>query len=256
MADQISSSRSGRFITFEGADGTGKSTQIAQLAERLRAHGRAGRSQVVTTREPGGSPFAERVRAVLLSPDGPERAQRAELLAFCAARADHVDRVIAPALEAGKWVLCDRFTDSTRVYQGLSGAFSADELTWLDRFSTGGLVPELTLVLDVPVDAARERVSERSTAQAQGDRPEDVTGDAAPPSSAPPSSPPLSAYHSLPDPFEAWPVERHAAVADAFRQLADREPQRIALIDGKGSVIEVAERVWDCVGKRFPEVSA
>ncbi|HEY1980382.1 MAG TPA: dTMP kinase, partial [Xanthobacteraceae bacterium] len=147
----------GKFITFEGGEGTGKSTQAAMLALRLEALGLA----VQLTREPGGSPGAEIIRHVLLSgaakPFGPE----AEAMLFAAARDDHVRCTILPALEAGKWVICDRFIDSTRVYQGVLGKVDEQLIKRLERVSIGDLIPDLTLVLDVPVELGLDRVKLR-----------------------------------------------------------------------------------------------
>src|ERR1700689_315109 len=138
----------GKFITFEGGEGTGKSTQATALAGELRSLG----ISVVQTREPGGSPGAEIIRHVLLSgaakPFGPE----AEAMLFAAARDDHVQCTIEPALAAGKWVVCDRFADSTRVYQGSLGKVDARLIRGLERLSIGDLMPDLTLVLDVPIE--------------------------------------------------------------------------------------------------------
>ncbi|MFZ0777411.1 MAG: dTMP kinase, partial [Xanthobacteraceae bacterium] len=147
----------GKFITFEGGEGTGKSTQAAMLALRLEALGLA----VHLTREPGGSPGAEIIRHVVLSgaakPFGPD----VEAMLFAAARDDHVRCTILPALDAGKWVICDRFTDSTRVYQGILGKVDQRLIKGLERVSVGDLAPDLTLVLDVPVERGLERVKLR-----------------------------------------------------------------------------------------------
>ena len=145
----------GKFITFEGGEGTGKSTQAAMLALRLEALGLA----VHLTREPGGSPGAEIIRHVLLSgaakPFGPD----VEAMLFAAARDDHVRCTILPALDTGKWVICDRFTNSTRVYQGILGQVDPRLIKGLERVSVGDLAPDLTLVLDVPVELGLERVT-------------------------------------------------------------------------------------------------
>ena len=141
----------GKFITFEGGEGAGKSTQAALLANKLESLGLS----VLLTREPGGSPGAEIIRHVLLSGAAKPLGAEAEAMLFAAAREDHVRCTIEPALAAGKWVVCDRFADSTRVYQGALGNVDERLIKGLERVSIGDLVPNLTFVLDVPVDAAR-----------------------------------------------------------------------------------------------------
>jgi len=157
----------GKFITFEGGEGTGKSTQAAMLALRLESLGLA----VQLTREPGGSPGAEIIRHVLLSgaakPFGPE----VEAMLFAAARDDHVQCTILPALEAGKWVICDRFADSTRVYQGVLGKVDERLIKGLERVSIGSLAPDLTIILDVPVELGLERIKQRPPRPPTGSRP-------------------------------------------------------------------------------------
>ncbi len=146
-------SKRGRFITLEGIEGAGKSAQIAGLADFLRTQG----IDVVTTREPGGTPVAERLRALLLDPDAPPIGQLVELLLIFAARADHLERVILPALAAGQWVLCDRFTDSTYAYQGGGRGFDLERIARLETWVQGALRPDLTLILDVPPSVGLER---------------------------------------------------------------------------------------------------
>ncbi len=147
----------GRFITFEGGEGTGKSTQAAMLAQHLESLGIA----VVRTREPGGSPGAEIIRHVLLSGAAKPLGAAAEAILFAAAREDHVSHVIEPALAAGKWVICDRFADSTRVYQGALGRVDERLIKSLERVSIGELSPDLTLVLDLPVEQGLQRRAQR-----------------------------------------------------------------------------------------------
>src|ERR1700732_3435651 len=144
----------GKFVTFEGGEGTGKSTQAALLAKRLSGIGIG----VLLTREPGGSPGAEIIRHVLLSGAAKPLGADAEAMLFAAAREDHVRCTIAPALAAGKWVVCDRFADSPRVYQGALGQVDRRLIKGLERVSIGDLLPDLTLILDVTVDAALERL--------------------------------------------------------------------------------------------------
>jgi dTMP kinase len=211
----------GKFITFEGGEGTGKSTQAAMLAHRLESLGLG----VLLTREPGGSPGAEIIRHVLLSgaakPLGPD----AEAMLFAAAREDHVQCTILPALAAGKWVICDRFVDSTRVYQGELGHVDRRLLKGLERVSIGDLSPDLTLVLDVPVDVALERLALRR-------------GDAAP------------------DRFEAEDATFHEKLRDAFLTLAAEEPERCVVIDASVPRMEVAKEIWDTVQARLDPATA
>ncbi len=211
----------GKFITFEGGEGTGKSTQAAMLALRLEALGIA----VALTREPGGSPGAEIMRHVLLSgaakPFGPE----VEAMLFAAARDDHVQCTIRPALEAGKWVICDRFADSTRVYQGILGQVDQRLIKGLERVSIGDLAPDLTVILDVPVELGLERTKQRRGAAA-------------------------------PDRFEAESVEFHHKLRAAYRAIAAEEPQRCVLIDASAAKEDVARDVWDAVTSRLEPAAA
>ncbi|MCX5493997.1 dTMP kinase [Kaistia dalseonensis] len=210
--------RAGRFITFEGGEGAGKSTQIKRLAARLREKGLV----VVLTREPGGTTLAESVRAFILSgaaePLGPE----AEMVLFAAARADHVDRVIGPALARGEWVLCDRFIDSTRAYQGGDGV-DPDLLNGLEALAIDGVRPDLTLMLDLPVEIGLARAARRRD-----------DGDA-------------------PDRFERETVERHERRRQVFLSIATANPDRCVVIDANRSEEEVAEAVWQVVLKRFAD---
>lgn len=206
----------GRLITFEGGEGTGKSSHAALLAQRLRSHGIG----VVLTREPGGSPGAEIIRHVILSgaakPFGPE----AEAILFAAARDDHIRNTIAPALGRGRWVICDRFTDSTRVYQGELGGVDDKLLRALERVTVGDLVPDLTLVLDVPADVGLGRAQKRR-ADAASDR------------------------------FESEALDYHERLRDAFRVLPLLEPARCVLVDSTAPRAEVAESIWQTVRDRL-----
>lgn len=148
----------GRFITLEGIEGAGKSTQIAPQAELLRARG----LEVLTTREPGGSPLAERLRALLLDPDNWGMSETTELLLMFAARSDHLERRIRPALEAGHWVLCDRFTDATYAYQGGGRGIDPARIAVLESLVQGELRPDLTLVFDLPPDLGLSRAKSRA----------------------------------------------------------------------------------------------
>jgi dTMP kinase len=202
----------GKFITFEGGEGTGKSTQAGLLAHKLESLGLG----VLVTREPGGSPGAEIIRHVLLSGAAKALGADAEAMLFAAAREDHVRCTIEPALAAGKWVVCDRFADSTRVYQGALGQVDRRLIKGLERVSIGDLLPDLTLILDVPVDVALERLALRR-------------GDAAP------------------DRFEAENVEFHEKLREAFRALAADEPERCVIIDASEPRVQVAKDIWDTV---------
>jgi dTMP kinase len=206
----------GRFITFEGGEGSGKSTQIKTLAERLDA----ARLRAIVTREPGGSPGAEIIRHLLLSGMGKLLGPDAETLLFAAARDDHVRTVIQPALNQGIWVLCDRFSDSTRAYQGQVGQILPGVLNAMERVTIGDLKPDLTIILDVPVEVGMQRAALRRG------------GDA-------------------PDRFEAEDLRFHQELRDAYRQIADAEPQRCVLIDANADAATVAANVWAALRDRF-----
>jgi dTMP kinase len=211
----------GKFITFEGGEGTGKSTQAALLALRLETVGIAVR----LTREPGGSPGAEIMRHVLLSgaakPLGPE----AEAMLFAAARDDHVRHTIEPALAAGKWVICDRFADSTRVYQGVLGAVDQRFIRALERVSIGTLRPDLTLVLDVPVEVGLRRAAGRRRGS-EADR------------------------------FEAEKTDFHQRLRQAYLALARRESDRCVVIDTRAPKKTVSNRIWQAVQSRLQPATA
>jgi dTMP kinase len=206
----------GRFITFEGGEGSGKSTQIKTLAQRLDA----AKLRAIVTREPGGSPGAEIIRHLVLSGMGKLLGAEAETLLFAAARDDHVRTVIQPALNQGIWVLCDRFSDSTRVYQGRLGKVSSELLNAMERVTIGDLKPDLTVILDVPVEIGMARAATRRGSGA-------------------------------PDRFEAEDVRFHQELRDAYRQIATTEPQRCVLIDATHDADTVAANVWSAVRERF-----
>ena len=208
--------KAGKFITFEGGEGTGKSTQAATLARRLEAMGIG----VLLTREPGGSPGAEIIRHVLLSGAAKPFGAEAEAMLFAAAREDHIKCAIRPALEAGKWVICDRFADSTRVYQGAVGAVDPRLIKALERVSIGGLKPDLTIILDVPVALGLKRAAGRRRG-------------------------------SKPDRFEAEQIEFHEKLRRAYLALAGAEPERCVIVDAGVQKKEVATRVWNVVNGRF-----
>jgi dTMP kinase len=206
---------SGRFITFEGGEGAGKSTQARLLAERLKARG----IDVVLTREPGGSPFAEQVRDLILRTDTAPHPPLAEALLFCAARIDHLEKTIRPALAAGRWVICDRFSDSTRVYQGAAGGVPADALEALERLVVGATRPDLTLILDLaPADGLARADARRIPAG--------------------PSS------EARADAYESRHLAFHERLRAGYAAIARAEPRRCALIDGARPVDQVAAEVW------------
>ncbi|MCA1399379.1 MULTISPECIES: dTMP kinase [Bradyrhizobium] len=199
----------GRFITFEGGEGSGKSTQIRKLAERLDA----AKLRAIVTREPGGSPGAEIIRHLVLSGMGKLLGPEAETLLFAAARDDHVRTVILPALNQGIWVLCDRFFDSTRAYQGQLGQVSPELVNAMQRVTIGDLKPDLTFILDVPVEVGLQRAAARR-------------GDA------------------TADRFEAEGIKFHQDLRDAYRRIAAEDPERCVLIDATADPDTVTARIW------------
>jgi len=203
----------GRFITFEGGEGTGKSTQVRRLAERLRLHGR----EVVETREPGGSPGAEAIRHLLLAGVAKPLGTEAEAMLFAAARDDHMSATIRPALQRGAWVICDRFIDSTRVYQGALGNVDPRLIRSLERLVVGPDMPDLTLVLDLDPNVGLTRVSKRGESTNR---------------------------------FEDENYEFHKQLRAAFRDVAEQEPDRCALIDADANEDVVAVRIWMAVSER------
>lgn len=207
----------GHFITFEGGEGSGKSTHAATLAQRLKSLGQ----EVVLTREPGGSTGAEIIRHILLSGIAKPLGAETEAILFAAARDDHVRNTILPALEAGNWVVCDRFIDSTRVYQGTLGNVDQRLIRSLERVTVGSAFPELTFILDVPAQIGLARAKSR--------RGQDVA-----------------------DRFEAESLEFHEKLRQAYRALAVEEPKRCIVIDGRAPRDVVADRIWSIVQERLP----
>jgi dTMP kinase len=214
---QRMSSERGWFITFEGGEGTGKSTQVEKLAKVLANAG----YPVIATREPGGSPGAEAVRHVLLSgsaePLGPEM----EALLFAAARSDHVENLIRPALEAGTTVLCDRFYDSTRVYQGSAGAVSRELLSRLEEVACEDCWPDMSIFLDLDPETGVARASARR------------------------------AGNDAPDRFEREAMEKHQNWRKAYLEIASAEPERCVVIDASGSPEQVHARIVKAVRGRM-----
>ncbi len=215
----------GRFITFEGVEGAGKSTQIERLARTLETEGH----DVLVTREPGGPPVAERVRQVLLDPNGASMHARTEALLYAAARAEHVAKIIRPALESGRVVLCDRFVDSSMVYQGVARALGEDDVAEINRWATEGLVPDAVVLLSLDADEGLRRVRSRLTGAQGGPRiVEDGDGaDQAP----------------VGDRLEREDAEFHREVARGFLQLAKIHRHRFVVIDAAGEPSEIARQV-------------
>ena len=207
----MSDTAAGRFITLEGGEGTGKSTLAKALARKLEEQG----VHVALTREPGGTPLAEAARQLLLHPpEGEAWSPLSEALLVNAARRDHLEKLIRPALARGDWVICDRFADSTRVYQSIEGGVAQSALLSIEREVLGDTLPSMTLVLDVCHDIAQQRRAARAGAL---------------------------------DAFERRPEAFHAAVREAFQQIAASEPDRCRLIDTDVSPEQVLKAAWEQV---------
>ena len=204
----------GKFITFEGGEGTGKSTQASRLADFLRGRG----IDVVLTREPGGSPFAEAVRGLVLDPATPPHGPLTEALLFYAARADHLERTIRPALERGKWVVCDRFSDSTRVYQGEHGGLDAAALDTLEQMVVAPTRPDLTFILDLDVVVGLARAEQRRFGSGAG-----------------------PFVHA--DRYERRDVLYHEKLRAGFLAIAAAEPKRCVVVNAFQSVDEMARDI-------------
>jgi dTMP kinase len=211
----------GHFITFEGGEGTGKSTQAKLLAARLKSLGIA----VLLTREPGGSPGAEAVRHVLLSGAAKPLGPYAEAILFAAARDDHVSCTIRPALEQGTWVISDRFADSTRVYQGALSNIDPKFIRRLEQITTGDTRPDLTFILDLAAEIGLERAAKRRGSLGC-------------------------------DRFEAEGLAFHKKLREAYLELAEREPRRCAVIDASAKMAKIASVVWASVNARLHPVEA
>jgi dTMP kinase len=204
----------GFFITFEGGEGAGKSTQLRRLAERLEASGR----EIVRTREPGGSPGAEAIRALLVTGEADRWSPTTETLLMYAARRDHIERLIRPALARGAIVLCDRFSDSTRAYQGAGGGAGRGLIAALESEVLDGLRPDLTVVLDLPAEIGLVRAASRGGGEAR---------------------------------FESKGLAFHARLRAGFLAIAASEPQRCAVIDAARDEVTVAAAVWAWVKARL-----
>ncbi len=204
----------GRFITFEGGEGAGKSTQLKRLVARLQMAGR----EVVATREPGGSPGAESIRELVLNGAADRWSPVTETLLMYAARRDHIERVIRPALDRGAWVVCDRFADSTRAYQGGAGGVAPQLIAAMETHVLEATRPDLTLIFDMPVNIGLQRAHARAGSEMR---------------------------------FESKGVAFHERLRAAFLEIARAEPERCAIIDACGTLDEVAAQVWAAVTGRL-----
>ncbi len=204
----------GKFITFEGGEGTGKSTQSRILTTRLQAEGRSA----IRTREPGGSDGAEALRSLLVEGEADRWSPMSETLMMNAARRDHLERTIVPALELGEWVVCDRFCDSTRAYQGAGGGVSAEFIETVERAVVGDNRPDLTLVFDLPPEIGLERAFGRDMFEVR---------------------------------FETKDFDFHTRLRAAYLAIAHDEPGRCVIIDASGTEDEVAALVWRAVTDRL-----
>lgn len=218
----------GKFITFEGGEGAGKSTQVATLAERLNESGH----KTLVTREPGGSLKAERIREFLLSGGARDFGSLGEALLFYAARDDHLEKRIRPALKAGKWVICDRFSDSTRAYQGAASGLKPTHLATLERIVVGETRPDMTIILDLPATDGLARIVSDSEGASNGDEAE-------------------RAPQTEPDHFERRDISFHEALRQGFLDIAREEPERCVIVDAKQPESAVAEDVWEAVVARL-----
>lgn len=205
----------GRFITLEGGEGAGKSTQLKRLVARLEARG----LEVTATREPGGSPGAESIRELVLNGSADRWSPVTETLLMYAARRDHIERVIAPALASGAWVVCDRYADSTRAYQGAAGGVDPDMISALETHVLGEVRPDLTLVFDLPTDVGLERAHARAGGEMR---------------------------------FESKGLAFHERLREAFLEIARSEPARCVVIDATRDMDGVEAQAWAAVEQRLP----
>jgi dTMP kinase len=212
----------GAFITLEGGEGAGKSTQIRNILQRFQN----ARIAAIGTREPGGSQRAEILRRILISGGAESLGPAAEAILFAAARIDHLDQKIGPALAAGTIVVCDRFADSTRAYQGAAGDLDPRFLRALERITLGNIRPDLTLILDLPVEDGRARAFRRSGTGRDHDR------------------------------FESESLGFHQAIRAAYLQIAAEEPDRCVVIDARRSEDDVTRAIWEVISRRIANVPA
>ncbi|MBQ0821817.1 dTMP kinase [Microvirga terrae] len=212
----------GCFITFEGGEGAGKSTQIERLKARLSEMGQP----VLVTREPGGSPHAEEIRAFILEGHAKHLGPFAEALLFAAARIDHLDKTIVPALTSGTHVLCDRFADSTRAYQGSLGNIDKGLIDRLETITLRGVKPHLTLILDLPAETGLARAGARQAGKGEGA-----------------------------DRFEKEDLSFHQSLRQAYLSIARAAPERCAVINADQNPDEVAAAIWAALRERLPQVT-
>ncbi len=210
----LPSTRRGQFITFEGGEGTGKSTQARLLTDFVRGQGK----NVVTTREPGGSPGAETIRKLLVEGEPGRWDGITETLLLCAARHDHVERLIRPALERGDWVICDRFIDSTIAYQGHGAGVDIDLINRLSAAAAGDVVPDLTIILDLPVEAGLARATQRAGGE---------------------------------DRFERKGIDFHRRIRDGFLAIAEAAPERCEIVSAAEPIDRIAGRVSAILAERL-----
>jgi dTMP kinase len=223
MPDEPQPSRA-RFITFEGGEGVGKSTQVKRLITSLNRSS----IQAIRTREPGGTPKAEAIRSLILQGHSESWGVGAEAVLFAAARLDHVNNFIAPNLANGKWVICDRFHDSTRAYQGLTGGVDEKLIRALEELALNGHTPDLTIVLDMDPHAAFERVAQRAIEDGM-------------PGSV--------------DRFEKEDLDWHRRLREAFLAIAAANPDRCVVIPAAQTEDALEQEIWDLIVRRFPEAS-
>ena len=206
----------GFLISFEGSEGSGKTTQVKRIAERLKKHN----FEVLVTREPGGTKIGEEIRRILMDCDsGKGMTPEAELLLFAASRAQLVREVIKPAVDAGKVVLCDRFLDSTTVYQGVGRRIASEPVAMINQFAVGALMPDVTVILDLPAEVGLSRAQKRAS--------------------------------DMPDRMEQENIEFYRKVRDGYLVLAKALPERFIIVDGTKSVEHVEETIWECLRKHI-----
>lgn len=224
MLHQAPQTKPARFITFEGGEGVGKSTQVRRLLQSLQKRGIPS----VRTREPGGTPKAEAVRSFILQGRSESWGSGAEAVLFAAARLDHVKQLIAPNLAKGTWVLSDRFHDSTRAYQGLTGGVPDTLIDALENLALDGHAPDLTIVLDMDPEAAFERVAARAVEENLAE-----TGDR----------------------FEKEELDWHKRLREGFLAIARDNPERCVVISAQQSEQDLEDAIWETVVERFPELA-
>ncbi|MCY9662836.1 dTMP kinase [Paenibacillus chondroitinus] len=213
----------GIFITFEGPDGSGKTTQLKKLGEELKKLGH----DVLVTREPGGTAISDKIRSIILDPVNAEMVDQAEVLLYAASRAQHVHQLILPALEAGRIVLCDRFIDASVAYQGYGLGLDVEQVKAISRYASSGLQATRTFILDVPVEVSMGRLHQRASGA-------------------------TTAAEQL-DRIEQKHVDYHSRVREGFHQIASDHPERVRVIDANRSVEEIAADIWSQCNRLLEE---